>query len=157
MSDADLCAKLHGSLIRVPTAAGGYKYYAVPAMGAVFTRDGPKLEVIDKWGAAAIAKKISTLGAPDAILLGVLTMPTSEGRQASTPKLGGVPARIMPGTAGDAVSDVTISAAGATSVKDIAGSVGALEELNQRSSLIWTTARRLKEFLFGKGPLGILQ
>ena len=126
MSDADLCAKLHGSLIRVPTAAGGYKYYAVPAVGAVFTRDGPKLEVIDKWGAAAIAKKISTLGAPDGILLGVLTMPTSEGRHAGTPRLGSVQARIQPGTNGDAVNDITISAAGATTVKDIDGSVGAL-------------------------------
>ena len=42
LSDADLCARLRGSLLRVPLAAGAPKYYAVPAVGTVFSRDGTK-------------------------------------------------------------------------------------------------------------------
>ena len=42
LSDDELCARLRGSLLRVPSAAGAPKYYAVPAVGTVFSRDGTK-------------------------------------------------------------------------------------------------------------------
>ena len=59
LSEEELCSKLRGSLLRTTTASGTVKIYAIPAIGAVYSRDGPKLQVIDKWGAAAVEKAVS--------------------------------------------------------------------------------------------------
>ena len=60
-SDNVISESLRGSVLRTASATGT-QYYAVPAAGDVFSRGGTagaKLEVIDKWGAAAVEKAVS--------------------------------------------------------------------------------------------------
>ena len=84
LDDEGMSAKLRGSFLRVTSASAGTVVYAVPAQGTVFQRDGGKIQVIAKWGEAAKAKTMVSLGTVEDVTPGIITFPTSKGKRAST-------------------------------------------------------------------------
>ena len=123
LSDADVSAKLRGSIVKVSTAAGAHKYFAVLSGTESFKTANTGQQamlVIDKWGATAGRRKLEDMGKVEGVLLGVLTSPGANGANSAGILLQGMPATIAPGSPNTSIDSVTVGVAGAFSVWPIA-------------------------------------
>ena len=82
--------------------------------------------MIDKWGAAATTKRLTTLGTPTEAALGVLKFPTSASAHAHSLRLGNLPATLSPAADGETIGKVNASAAGSTAARGIDAALAAL-------------------------------
>ena len=122
LSDADVSAKLRGSIVKVSTAAGAHKYFAVLSGSESFKTANTGQQamlVIDKWGATAGRRKLEDMGTVEGVLLGVLTSPGANGANSAGILLQGMPATIAPGAPNTTIDSVTVGVAGAFSVQPI--------------------------------------
>ena len=122
LSDADVSAKLRGSIVKVSTAAGAHKYFAVLSGSESFKTANTGQQamlVIDKWGATAGRRKLEDMGKVEGVLLGILTSPGANGANSAGILLQGMPATIAPGAPNTTIDSVTVGVAGAFSVQPI--------------------------------------